>query len=60
MQQVLQHLRLLSADEQGATAVEYGLIVALIAATLVTSLELVGGNISAILEIINNAVKTGL
>jgi len=32
-------------DESGATAIEYGLIAALIAVVLVTALGLVGGNL---------------
>lgn len=34
------------ADEEGATAVEYGLIVALIAAVIVTVVFLLGGKIT--------------
>jgi pilus assembly protein Flp/PilA len=33
-------------DESGATAIEYGLIAALIAVVLITSLGLLGNNIS--------------
>jgi pilus assembly protein Flp/PilA len=60
MMQLLQHFRNLSADEQGATAVEYGLVVALIAATLITSLQLLGTNLSTVLEIISDAVTNGV
>ena len=34
-------------DECGATAIEYGLIVALIAVVIITALQLVGTNLSA-------------
>jgi pilus assembly protein Flp/PilA len=34
-------------DESGATAIEYGLIAALIAVAIITALQLLGGNISA-------------
>jgi pilus assembly protein Flp/PilA len=35
-------------DESGATAIEYGLIAALVAVVLVTALGLVGTNLSAL------------
>jgi pilus assembly protein Flp/PilA len=60
MMHVLQHFRNFTADQQGATAVEYGLIVALIAATMITSLELLGGNISVAFGIIEEAIKSGI
>jgi pilus assembly protein Flp/PilA len=34
-------------DESGATAIEYGLIAALIAVVIITALQLVGTNLSA-------------
>ncbi|MBJ7447550.1 MAG: Flp family type IVb pilin [Brevundimonas sp.] len=34
------------SDESGATAIEYGLIAALIAVAIITALTLLGGNIS--------------
>lgn len=47
--------RLLS-NQSGATAVEYGLIVALVAATILSAIQLLGGNISAVLIMIAEAV----
>jgi pilus assembly protein Flp/PilA len=38
-------IRKLVKDEKGATAIEYGLIAALIAVVLITSLGLLGNNI---------------
>jgi pilus assembly protein Flp/PilA len=35
------------ADQRGATAIEYGLIAALIAVVIITALQLVGTNLSA-------------
>lgn len=35
------------SDESGATAIEYGLIAALIAVAIITALTLLGDNISA-------------
>lgn len=37
-------------DESGATAVEYGLIVALIAAAIITTVGLIGDQISSAFE----------
>lgn len=39
-------------DEEGATAIEYGLIAGLIAAGLVAALSLLGGNIQALFNAI--------
>lgn len=36
------------ADEEGATAIEYGLLAALIAAVLVTSVGLIGTNLNVV------------
>ena len=44
------------SDEQGATAVEYGLFVALIAAVIVTLVNTLGTKIKAAFEAIVNAM----
>jgi pilus assembly protein Flp/PilA len=43
-------------SERGATAVEYGLLVALIAAVIVAVVALLGGKINAAFTSVNNAV----
>ncbi len=43
-------------DERGATAVEYGMIVALIAAVIVTVVGLLGGKINTAFTKINTAL----
>jgi pilus assembly protein Flp/PilA len=43
-------------DESGATAIEYGLIAALIAVVLVTALGLVGTNLAAKFDEISTAI----
>jgi pilus assembly protein Flp/PilA len=43
-------------DESGATAVEYGLIAALIAVALITTARIVGSNISAVFQLVANAL----
>ena len=39
-------LKRLTADESGATAIEYGLIAALIAVAIITAATTVGGNLA--------------
>lgn len=41
-------------DEKGATAVEYGLLVALIAAVIIATVVLLGGNIKDAFTTVNN------
>ena len=43
-------------EEKGATAVEYGMLVALIAAIIVTAVALLGGKIDAAFGKINTAL----
>jgi pilus assembly protein Flp/PilA len=43
-------------DEAGATAIEYGLIAALIAVVIIGALQMLGGNISTAFESIADAV----
>ncbi|CAN7517675.1 Flp family type IVb pilin [Phenylobacterium sp. LjRoot225] len=46
-------------DESGATAIEYGLIAALIAAVLIGTLTTVGTSLNAKFKDIEDAVKAG-
>ena len=48
--------RLLRRDDRGATAVEYGLMVALIAAVIVTAVRLIGTNLTSVFNKVANAV----
>ncbi|GAA1820624.1 Flp family type IVb pilin [Planosporangium flavigriseum] len=43
--------------ERGATAVEYGLMVALIAVVIITAVTLLGTNVSAMFSKIANSIK---
>ena len=45
--QVSENIRSFAADASGATAIEYGLIVAGIAVAIVTAVGLLGGNLAA-------------
>lgn len=53
---VIKHLKHLVRDESGATAIEYGLIAALIAVAAIAAFQLVGTNLSSIF----NTVATEL
>ncbi len=44
---MLQHLKTFMRDEEGASAVEYGLLVALIAAVIIVAVTAIGTNMSA-------------
>ena len=43
---MLQHIKTLVRDEEGASAVEYGLLVALIAAVIIVAVTAIGTNLS--------------
>jgi len=45
-------------DESGATAIEYGLIAALIAAVIITALTAIGTNLNNTFTTIGNKVNT--
>jgi pilus assembly protein Flp/PilA len=45
------------ANENGATAIEYGLIAALIAVVIITGLTAVGGNLNAQLSSIATSLR---
>ena len=45
------------AEERGAAAVEYGLLVALIAAVIVGAVQLLGGSINTAFSAVANAVS---
>lgn len=57
---MIQYLQLLlnarRDDERGATAVEYGLLVALIAAVIVATVVLLGQNILDAFNTVNNQI----
>ncbi len=59
---ILETLRFFAArlhdDERGATAVEYGLLVALIAAVIIGTVLILGGQINAAFQAVTNALTT--
>ncbi len=46
-----------NAKERGATAVEYGIMVALIAAVIITAVTLIGTNLSTLFDSVGNSIK---
>lgn len=53
---MLTKIRSLFTDEEGATAVEYGLLAALVAAAIIAAVTLLGQNLTAIFNRIAAAV----
>lgn len=47
--------RAMLTDVRGATAIEYGLIVAIISVSIIAGLQAIGGNITAVFKIIEDA-----
>ena len=62
MFEVIQYLRIRAAakakTERGASAVEYGLLVSLIAIVIIGAVILLGGKLSAIFEKTSNSLVT--
>lgn len=48
--QILLNARLAKMEERGATAVEYGLLVALIAVAIIIAVRLLGDNLAAMFD----------
>ncbi len=46
-------------DEDGATAVEYGLMITVVSATIVASLGFIGDSLSTIFGVANDAFPVG-
>lgn len=54
---MLQRLRNLVTDESGPTAIEYGLIAALVAVVIIAALILLGGALANIFGYVGNVVE---
>ena len=55
---MLKQFRRLASDNRAATAVEYGLIAALISVVLITALSTLGGSIKDTFTKINTAISS--
>ena len=60
MEKLVQQVKNFWNDEAGATAVEYGLLVALIAAAIVTIVGTLGGQINTAFTNVSNALTAAL
>ena len=58
--QVLQHVEQFVRDEEGVTAIEYGLIAALIAVVIIGATQALGTNVSAVFTAVSNAMAAVL
>lgn len=58
MKAVRKSFRTLGADKRGATAIEYGLIVALIVVAMIGGLTMLGGGASGMWTKINAAMQS--
>lgn len=56
MKEVIQQVAVLIVDEEGATAIEYGLLAALIAAAIIATVTTLGTKVTGLY----NTVNTGL
>jgi pilus assembly protein Flp/PilA len=54
---VLSNLRSMTLDEEGATLVEYSLVVALIAVLCIVAISFLGTKISALFTLVGNSVN---
>ncbi len=57
MKAIMKKVQAFLADEQGATAVEYGLMIALIAAAILTTVGLLGTELNTKFTTVKDAVK---
>ncbi|MCA7084324.1 Flp family type IVb pilin [Cupriavidus sp. DB3] len=57
MQDLMQQAKQFVQDEDGVTAIEYGLIAALIAIVIIAGVKLVGQNLSAVFDKVQSALK---
>lgn len=53
---MLSYIKTLAADQDGATAIEYGLIAGLIAVAIITAVTLVGTDLNVLFGKISTAV----
>ena len=58
MKAVRKNLRTLGADKRGATAIEYGLIVALIVVAMIGGLTMLGGGTTGMWTRLDTAMAT--
>lgn len=60
MDAIRKNLRRLGADKRGATAIEYGLIVALIGVAIMGALSNLGGGVGGMWSKLNNVAQNNM
>ncbi|MBA4143273.1 MAG: Flp family type IVb pilin [Nitrosospira sp.] len=60
MNKIIHEMKRFLNDEEGVTAIEYGLIAALIAVFIIGSVTLVGGQLAAVFAAVSTALTTAL
>lgn len=60
MKNLMSNVKRFVQDEQGVTAIEYGLIAALIAVTIITAVQLVGTDLGLVFTAISTALEAAL
>jgi len=58
--QVVKFIKQFARDEEGVTAIEYGLIAALIAVVIIASVTVVGAQLELVFTEISDALKAAL
>lgn len=58
--QIARFIKKFARDEEGVTAIEYGLIAALIAVTIIAAVTLVGDNLVLVFTEISDALAAAL
>ena len=56
----MKHLKMFMQDEEGASAIEYGLLVALIAAVIIGAVQLLGGTLNTVFGNVNTAMNNAI
>ena len=54
----MKHLKMFMQDEEGASAIEYGLLVALIAAVIIGAVQLLGGTLNNVFANVGSAIES--
>jgi pilus assembly protein Flp/PilA len=59
MDRIVQYVKQFLSEEEGVTAIEYGLIAALIAVAIIGGVQLIGGNLQSAFTFIAGKITTG-
>lgn len=57
---IMQYVKQFLNDEEGVTAIEYGLIAALIAAVIIVAVQLIGTNLNLVFNKIATALSSAI